>query len=212
LCTGKVARGFVWICVLASAGWCQTPSARVDVVGSTGFVQLEADSFRSLAPREQALAYWLSEASIAINPIIYDQCSRFGLRQKRVLELVVAHPNGVDPKAYAKILAFTKLFWANRGNHNETTAQKFLPEFTFEQLQAAVRAVDKDPALQKELDELRPSLFDPDFEPLITAKSPRGGLDILEASANNFYSGVSMADLKNFSDSYPLNSRLVLEK
>ena len=97
---------FALICTLVSVAWCQTPSARVDVVGSTGFVQLEADSFRSLSPREQALAYWLSEASIAINPIIYDQASRFGLRQKRVLELIVGHPDGVDPKAYSKILAF----------------------------------------------------------------------------------------------------------
>ena len=199
---------FALICALTSAACCQTPSARVDVVGSTGFVQLEADSFRSLSPREQALAYWLSEASIAINPINYDQCSRFGLRQKRVLELIVAHPEGVDPKVYAKILAFTKLFWANRGNHNETTAQKFLPDFTFEQLQAAARAAGKDPAFEKELTELRPSLFDPNFEPLITAKSPRGGLDMLQASANNFYSGVTLADVKSFVEHYPLNSRL----
>jgi dipeptidyl-peptidase-3 len=188
--------------------WCETPSARVDVVGSTGFVQLEANSFRSLNPREKALAYWLSEASIAINPIIYDQCSRFGLRQKRVLELIVAHPAGVDRAVYAKILAFTKLFWANRGNHNETTAQKFLPDFTFDELRAAARAVDKAPALQKELDELRQSLFDPNFEPMITAKSPREGLDMLQASANNFYSGVTLADVKNFAERYPLNSRL----
>jgi dipeptidyl-peptidase III len=198
---------FAWIFVLVSAAWCQTPRERVDVVGSTGFVQLEADSFRSLSPREQALAYWLSEASIAIDPIIYDQSSRFGLRQKRVLELVVAHPEGVDRAAYAKILAFTKLFWANRGNHNDTTAQKFLPDFTFDDLRRAARA-DRDPTLQKELDELRQSLFDPNFEPLITAKSPRGGLDILRASANNFYSDVTLDDVKNFAERYPLNSRL----
>jgi dipeptidyl-peptidase III len=202
-----------WFCLLASAAWCEaawceTPSARVDVVGSTGFVQLEAKSFHTLPAREQALAYWLSEASIAINPIIYDQCSRFGLRQKRVLELIVAHPQGVDAQAYSKILAFTKLFWANRGNHNDTTAQKFLPDFTLEQLQAAVRAVDKDPAFEKELEELRPSLFDPNFEPSITAKSPRAGLDMLQASANNFYFGVTLADVKNFAERYPLNSRL----
>jgi dipeptidyl-peptidase-3 len=198
-----------WICVACcQAAWCQAPNARVDVVGSTGFVQLEANSFRSLSPREQALAYWLSQASIAINPIIYDQSSRFGLRQKRVLELVVAHPQGVDPKAYSKILAFTKLFWANRGNHNETTAQKFLPDFTFDDLRSAARAAEKDPALQKELEDLRPSLFDPNFEPLITAKSPREGLDLLQASANNFYSGVTLADVKNFTEHYPLNSRL----
>src|ERR1700722_3738646 len=219
-----------WILALACAvgcptrGWFQLRAAdvaqtRVDRVGATGFVQLEADSFHQLNARQQALAYWLSEASIAINPIIFDQVSRFGLRQKRVLELVVSNPNaGIDRSVYAKILAFTKLFWANRGNHNETTAQKFLPDFTFDELRAAgIRALHQDAhgatsfteaAFQKEIDELRPSLFDPDFEPLITAKSPRGGLDILEASANNFYLGVKLSDLKNFTERHPLNSRL----
>jgi dipeptidyl-peptidase-3 len=52
-------------------------------------------------------------------------------------------------------------------------------------------------------------LFDPAFEPMITAKSPRGGLDILEGSANNFYSGVKLSDLKGFAEHFPLNSRLV---
>ena len=120
----------------------------------------------------------------------------------------------MDRAGYAKILAFTKLFWANRGNHNETTAQKFLPDFTFDELNTpALRRSSTARAgfterLSKELDELKPSLFDPNFEPLITAKSPRGGLDILQASANNFYSGVTLADLKDFTEHYPLNSRL----
>ena len=67
------------------------------------------------------LAYWLSQASIAIDPIIYDQLSRFGLRQKRLLETIVAHPQGVKPDVMQKIVDFTKLFWANKGNHNELT-------------------------------------------------------------------------------------------
>jgi dipeptidyl-peptidase III len=201
-------------CLLA--GFCfGQDSALVDRVGSTGFLQLEASSFRSQTPNEQALGYWLTQASIAIDPIIYDQLSQFGLRQKRILELVAAHPEGVNPASYTKILAFTKLFWANRGNHNETTAQKFLPDFTFDELKDAAAAALQhgargytEPALLKELDELKPSLFDPDFEPTITAKSPRGGQDIIEASANNFYFGVKLSDLTGFTEHYHLNSRL----
>jgi dipeptidyl-peptidase-3 len=193
----------------------QERTALVDRVGSTGFLQLEAPSFGSQTASEQALGYWLTQASIAIDPILYDQLSRFGLRQKRVLELIVAHPEGVNPASYGKILAFTKLFWANRGNHNETTAQKFLPDFTFDELKdAGVAALQHgahgfaEPELLKELEELKPSLLDPDFEPTITAKSPRGGQDILEASANNFYFGVKLADLTGFTEHNPLNSRL----
>jgi dipeptidyl-peptidase III len=204
----------VWICALAVLSWCQE-AARVDRVGDTGFLQSTADSFRSLTPREQAVGYWLSEAAIAINPIIYDQLSRFGLRQKRVLEMIVAHPDGVDPAAYRKILAFTKLFWANRGNHNETTAQKFLPAFAFDELKDAGLVALRhgargftEPEYLNEIEQLRPSLFDPNFEPLTTAKSPRAGQDVLQASSNNFYFGVTLAAVKNLPEHYPLNSRL----
>jgi dipeptidyl-peptidase-3 len=191
----------------------------VERVGSTGFLQVEAESFRQLTPRQQALAYWLSQASIAINPIIYDQKSRFGLRQKRILEAIVARPQGLDPKVAQKIIDFTKLFWANRGNRNDYTAQKFLPAFTYEELEGAGLQAIKNGAqlgtpdeFRKELAALRQSLFDPDFEPLVTAKNPRGNLDIIQASANNFYQGVSLADLKGFQDQHPLNSRVVKTK
>ena len=179
-------------------------SSLVDRVGSTGFVQLEAESFKTLPLREQTLAYWLTQAAIAIDPINYDQNSLWGLRQKRMLESILLHPQGVDPEVLRKITDFTKLFWANRGNHNEMTAQKFLPEFSFEELKAAAGKT-----ASAEVDALRPSLFDPKFEPSITAKSPEGGRDIMQSSANNFYYRVSLADLKGFTEHYPLNSRLV---
>src|ERR1043166_1979576 len=60
-------------------------------VGDTGFIQLEAPSFSQLTPKQQALAYYLTQASIAIDPIIYDQLSRFGVREKRLLEGIVAY-------------------------------------------------------------------------------------------------------------------------
>src|SRR4051794_37400583 len=111
--------------------WPAETSALVDRVGSTGFVQLEAESFKSLSLKEQTLAYWLTQAAIAIDPINYDQNSAWGLRQKALIESILLHPDGVNPQVLRNITNFTKLFWANRGNHNEMTAQKFLPEFTF---------------------------------------------------------------------------------
>ncbi|MES1258625.1 MAG: hypothetical protein ABUS51_09345 [Acidobacteriota bacterium] len=209
ICNNQFVRAFSILFVLCGLTYAASPL--VDRVGKTAFVQLEAESFRSLTPKQQALAYWLSQASIAIDPIIYDQESRFGLRQKRVLEAVVTSKAKVDPAVYGKVLDFTKLFWGNKGNHNELTSQKVLPEFSADELkQALTQAGRKD--LLAEADALRQSLFDPDFEPLITAKSPSGGKDILQASANNFYFGVSQADLKGFSEKYRLNSRVVKEK
>jgi dipeptidyl-peptidase-3 len=196
-------------------------SALVERVGSTGFVQLEAESFRALTLREQTLAYWLSQAAIAIDPINYDQNSAWGLRQKRLLEEILLYPQGIDPAVMAKIRNYAKLFWANRGNHNEMTAQKFLPEFTLEQLKAAVDRARRNGAFRSggeygsdaaNVDALRASVFDPNFEPTITAKSPEGGRDILQSSANNFYSGLNLTDLKGFTEHYPLNSRLAKDR
>ena len=43
----------------------------------------------------------------------------------------------------------------------------------------------------------------------LTNKSPGAGQDMLLASANNLYDGVSTADLQGFNEQFPLNSRLV---
>lgn len=213
-------------------GAAQTParpdaskSPLVERVGDTGFIQLESPSFAALTDRQKALAYWLTQAAIAIDPIVYDQLSRFGLRQKRILEGVMAHRDGIAPASLPKFREYALLFWANRGNHNETTGQKFLPSFTVEELRAAVQkahaagayrtpsgdlpALATADAVARELDDLRAAFFDAAFEPQITAKTPPPGLDILQASSNTFYQGVTLADLKAFQERYPLNSRLV---
>ncbi len=203
----------------------QPQKVLVDRIGSTGFIQLRAQSFNSLDPKQKELAYWLTQASIAIDPIIYDQLSRYGIRQKRLLEEIVSRPQGIPPATMTKITNFAKLFWASRGNHNDLTSQKFLPDFTYEELQKAAAQTfkyggfrtayaDLPPftsvnAVRKEVDELKQSLFDPNFEPMITAKSPEGGKDIIQASANTFYEDVTLADIKNFKPKNPLNSRLV---
>src|SRR6202046_1396552 len=106
---------------LAISLFAEKPKALVDRVATTGFIQLRAESFRTLDPRQKELAYWLVQASIAIDPIIYDQLSAYGLQQKRLFEEIMAHPKGIDPVAMAKIAEFAKLFWANRGNHNDLT-------------------------------------------------------------------------------------------
>jgi hypothetical protein len=51
--------------------------------------------------------------------------------------------------------------------------------------------------------------FDPAVDPIVTNKTPGPGNDILQASANNLYFNVSLADLKGFTEKNGLNSRLV---
>jgi dipeptidyl-peptidase-3 len=196
----------------------------VQRVGTTGFIQLQAESFRQLDPPHQTLAYWLTQASIAIDPIIYDQQSQYGLRQKRVLEGIMGHSDGLPEAELAKIREYALLFWANRGNHNATTGQKFVPAFSPDELQRAALSARRhgafvatypdlaplanDTEVTREIATLDKAFFDPAFEPVLTAKTPPPGQDIILASANTFYRGVSLQDLKNFNEKYPLNSRV----
>ncbi len=195
-------------------------SSLVERVGADGFVEVQAEGFKTLTARQKELVWWLSRASIAIDPIIYDQLGRNALREKYILDLIASHPSG-DEKTRKEIADYTKLFWANHGNHNDVTAQKFVPGFTPEALEkAALAALRRTKGakltaaqMKHELEELRPTIFDPEFEPQLTAKNPRGGLDIIQASANNFYGrDVTLKDVEGFKELYPLNSRLVKEK
>jgi dipeptidyl-peptidase-3 len=192
------------------------PSPLVDRVGQTGFLQLEAESFNDLTPKQKALAFWLSMAAIAVNPIVYDQNSSYGLELKHLLEQMLTHSRSIDPVVLKQVTDYTKLFWANRGNHNSFTSQKFLPDFTPEELKAAAlqalrnrAALGPQAKLLKELEDLRRPIFDADYQASLTVKNPKNGEDPLTVSGNNLYEGVTMGDLKDFHDSYPLNSRLV---
>src|SRR5438128_1247327 len=176
------------VLALAIVAIADTANPLVERVGDTGFIQLEAESFRQLSARQQALAYWLTQASIAIDPIVYDQLSQYGVREKRLLEEIVGHSAGIPQATLDKIRQYALLFWANRGNHNENTSQKFLPAFTFEELQQAAAKARENGALKsayadlpplasadavnRELSELRAAIFDANVEPLITAKTP----------------------------------------
>jgi dipeptidyl-peptidase III len=184
-------------------------------VRDTGFIQLTSDSFAGLTSDEKMDAYWLYRAAVAVDPIAYDQNSADGLREKHLLEAILTHPNGIDPGVAKKIAEYTMLFWGNKGNHDTNTSGKILPEFTADELRTAAEQASKNGArlgsatgLARELQELNKTIFDPEYEPKLVQKNPPNGEDILEASSENFYSGVTLKDLVGFTEHYALNSRL----
>lgn len=218
------------LCGWAAGAWGQTapqtgsetgqPPSLVTRVGDTGFVQVYADSFNDLTAEQKLDAYWLSMAAIAINPIAYDQNSSYGLPLKHLLEGIVRHPDGIDPAVLKKITDYAMLFWGNHGNHNSFTSRKFLPEFTPDELRSAAQEALKNGAaiggdrrspsvVDSVLQALQRPIFDPDFQPMVTFKNPPNGKDPLQASGNNYYSGVTLKDLVGFTEHYALNSRLV---
>ena len=135
-----------------------------------------------------------------------------------LLEAIVMHPSGVDPATLDDIQRYTKLFWLNTGPYNNLTSRKLILTCTPAAFALAAHAAAQAGAamplrpgetLDALLERLRPMFFDLEVDPTVTSKTPRAGKDIITASANNLYVGVTMADLEGFEERYPLNSRLV---
>jgi dipeptidyl-peptidase-3 len=189
-------------------------------VADAAVVQLYADGFHALPLREKALVWHLYQAALAGRDIFYDQRYAHSLDMRDTLEAILTHAGGVAPATREAITHYTKLFWINTGPFNNLTARKFVLACAPSEFAAAVHAAALDGAsfplrsgesLDDLLARLHPMFFDPDFEPTVTAKTPPRGKDILTASANNLYSGVSVKDLEGFREEYALNSRLVKE-
>ena len=178
-------------------------------IGEAAVVQLYADGFTALALREKILIYHLCQAAIAGRDIYYDQRYAHNLAMREVLEEILTHADGIPAATLDEIQRYTKLFWINTGPYNNLTARKFVLNCTPDDFRAAARIAERNGArIVANLDALEPCFFDLDVDPIVTSKTPGPGKDILQASANNLYAGVSMADLDGFEERYALNSRL----
>ena len=187
-------------------------------VDEAAVVQLYAEGFSSLPLREKILVWHLSLAALAGRDIFYDQRYAHNLEMRAVLEAILTHDQDVAPAVAAEIRRYTKLFWLNSGPYNNITARKFLLHVAKDDLLAAARLAagrgadfpqHEGESLDALIDRLAPCFFDPTFDPILTNKNPGPGRDILEASANNLYLGVTMSDIEQLEERYGLNSRLV---
>ena len=194
----------------------------LEQIDDAAVVQLYADGFEALPLDQKILIWHLYRAALAGRDIFYDQRYRHALEMREVLEEILTHcpepaPGGVPPEILTEIRRYTKLFWINSGPHNNLTARKFVLKCSRKALRDAAHAAAGAGArfpcgpaetLDALLQRLDGPFFDPDVDSLVTSKTPGEGRDILTASANNLYEGVTMADIPRFEERYGLNSRL----
>jgi dipeptidyl-peptidase-3 len=194
------------------------PRYLLERVDDAAVVQLYANGFSRLPLNEKVLVWHLYQAALAGRDIYYDQRYAHSLEMRTVLEEILTHAERVNAATLGEIERYTKLFWLNSGPYNHLTARKFVlqctPEAFARAAEAAARHEASFPTREGEtlaglLERLRPMFFDPEFEPIVTNKTPGPGKDILATSANNLYVNVAMPDLTGFVEKYPLNSRLL---
>ncbi len=188
-------------------------------IGNARTVQLYADGFESLTKREKIFAYYVAEAAIAGRPIAIDQTNKYAMEIMNLCQEVLARPRGVPVKTLRAIRDYVKLFWINNGMYDYATARKFVPACTAEEFEKALAAAEKnhqkpcpDPGrCMKVFNVVRQAMFDPDYMAVVTDKTP--GHDFMAQSANNFYEGVTTAQVDQWekagNEKHPLNSKVV---
>ena len=190
----------------------------LEQIDDAAVVQLYADSFDKLTLQEKTLLYHLYRAAIAGRDIYYDQRHRFNLGMRRLLEEILRHSAGIPDELLKEITRYTKLFWINTGPYNNLTARKFLLNLDRQRLievmeiaaaNGAEFELENKESIANRVDKYARMFFDPDFEPMVTFKTPGEDQDILESSFNNLYVDVNMSDLEGFEERHPLNSRVV---
>lgn len=186
--------------------------------------------FDSLTLQQKELLYYLSEAAAAGRDIIWDQNYKYNLLVRKTLEGIVANYEGERSGAnWDAFMEYAKRVWFSNGIHHHYSMRKLQPGFDATYFASLVSGSPKAefPRIAGSIDNneqlvafLQPILFDPN----VAAKrvNQDAGVDLVQTSANNFYEGVSQAEVEAFYAKqkvkddptpiwYGLNSKVVKE-
>lgn len=186
--------------------------------------------FEELTLQQKELLYYLSEAAQAGRDIIWDQNYKYNLLVRHTLEGIVAHYEGERSGAdWDAFMEYTKRVWFSNGIHHHYSMRKHSPAFDATYFASLIAGSSQAsfptvPGVINSTEELvaflQPILFDPN----VASKRVNlaEGEDLVLTSANNFYEGVTQAEVEAFYDArkdpkderpvwHGLNSKMVKE-
>lgn len=193
----------------------------LELVDGTAVLRLEVTGFDQLETKERVYAYWLAQAALAGDDIVWEQRGPHNLAVKELVEQVLLAVKDGSAEELEALRTYAKRVWINKGVYDAISYRKFVPVFAPAQLESLLaRAIDRGVKLQRFGVTDRASLrqkwpliqrvvFDPSYQRASSDKNPPEGEDILSASSNTYYQGVRLEDLQDFKPKYPLNSRVI---
>lgn len=161
--------------------------------GDIKILRYQVPAFEALAPEERIFIYYLSQAAIAGRDILWDQNNKYNLKIRRALEWIIRDYQGERNEVeFQEFMIYAKkVFFAN-GVHHHYSMDKFMPGFSKEYFRQLLIAIGK-PELYQELEQI---VFDPCYMSKRVVLDE--GVDLIQASANNYYSGVTQSEVEQF--------------
>ena len=181
-------------------------------------LRYQVSGFEELPLKQKELLYYLYEAALAGRDIIYDQNFKHNLFIRHLLEKVYKGYAG-DRKCeeWKQFVTYIKKVWFSNGIHHHYSMDKFLPECSEEYFKLLLEETGiPDETFSK----ISPLIFDANIASKRLVQDE--GIDMVKASANNFYENVTQDEVEQFysklSDpdekepvSYGLNSKVISE-
>lgn len=186
----------------------------------------EVPGWDKLTLVQKEFAYYLYEATLAGRDIIYDQRGKHNLEIRKTLEAILNSYQGTKSgNEWDALQIYAGQIFFSNGMHHHYSTDKIMPNFSFEYFSGIVKnsdqaslPIDKGETIEAFLQRLKPVMFDANYMPKMV--DLRNGIDNVVNSANNFYEGVTQAEVEAFygkiphSDHEPewgLNSKVVKE-
>jgi len=188
-------------------------------------LRYQVPKFDELKLKQKELLYYLYEAALSGRDIIYDQNFKHNLLIRRTLENIYKTYSG-DRKSdeWNQFVVYLKRVWFSNGIHHHYSMDKLMPGFSETYFKGLVVGSDfagfsaNNGDINNFIDTVVPLILDENIAAKRVVQDE--GVDMIEASANNFYEGVSQKQVEGFynnitdvSDnrqvSHGLNSKLV---
>ena len=200
----------------------------IDRFDDVKVIRYQVPEFDALPLEQKLMVYYLGEAAKCGRDIMFDQNFKYNLAIRRTLEGVYTNYKG-DPnhEEWQKVVKYLKKVWFANGIHHHYSMDKFQPEFSQEYFVKLVEATP-DEALPLDFgtrEELMAAIVPAMFDSSLYARrlDQSEGVDMITASANNYYDGVTQKEVEKFyadmidhNDpqpiSYGLNSQLTKDE
>ncbi len=201
---------------------------KADRFADLQLLRYQVPGFDELNLQKKKLVYYLYEAALSGRDIIYDQNYKHNLRIRRALEAIVdGYQGDRNTPEFEKFLTYTKRVWFSNGIHHHYSFYKIPPEFSREYWDQLVANSESGqfPLVEGEdkiqlAENLASIIFD--LEKDAKRLNQDQGVDNISASANNYYEGVTQAEVEDFYSnlidpnnprgvSHGLNSKLIKE-
>ena len=179
-------------------------------------LRYDVPAFEGLSLWEKLFVYYLSRAALAGRDILWDQNNKYNLRVRAALESILrAYQGNQETEEFQAFLVYAKkVFFAN-GVHHHYSMEKFTPSFTPEYFKSLLREV----GAEQLYEEVERVIFDPEYMAKRVVLDE--GKDLVQASANHYYEGVTQEEVEKFYGekkkenallSWGLNSTLVRDE